>query len=68
MSDANPQQLRLLPKLVIGLAALLIVAGVLWYGITMEVVFRILRNLINRLRDHHWGSHCDHRNRRDRRR
>jgi hypothetical protein len=48
MSDANPQQLRLLPKLVIGLAALLIVAGVLWYGITMEVVFGILRNLINR--------------------
>jgi hypothetical protein len=48
MSDANPQQLGLLPKLVLGLAALLLVAGVLWYGITMEVVFRILRNLINR--------------------
>ena len=48
MSEANPQQLGLLPKLVLGLAALLLVAGVLWYGITMEVVFRILRNLINR--------------------
>jgi hypothetical protein len=48
MSDAKPQQLGLLPKLVLGLAALLLVAGVLWYGITMEVVFRILRNLINR--------------------
>ena len=48
MSDANPQQLRLFPKLVLGLAALLLVAGVLWYGITMEIVFRILRNLINR--------------------
>jgi hypothetical protein len=30
MSDANSQQLGLLPKLVIGLGALLIVAGVLW--------------------------------------
>ena len=48
MSDANPQRLRLLPKLVVGLAALLLVAGVFWYGITMEIVFRILRNLINR--------------------
>ena len=48
MSDANPQELRLLPKLVLGLAALLLVAGVLWYGITMEIVFRILRNLVNR--------------------
>src|SRR5204862_5354318 len=47
MSDANPE-LRLLPKLVLGLGALLLVAGVLWYGITMEIVFRILRNLVNR--------------------
>ena len=51
MSDANSQQLGLLPKLVIGLGALLIVAGVLWYGITMEIVFRILRNLVTRPSD-----------------
>ena len=38
----------LLPKLVIASAVLLLAAGVLWYGITVEVVLRIFRDLFNR--------------------
>jgi hypothetical protein len=48
MADANRQELSLLPKLVIASAVLLIAAGVLWYGITVEVVLRIFRDLFNR--------------------
>src|SRR3954451_3460861 len=48
MADANRQELSLLPKLVIASAVLLLAAGVLWYGITVEVVLRIFRDLFNR--------------------
>ena len=48
MTDANRQELGLLPKLVIASAVLLLAAGVLWYGITVEVVLRIFRDLFNR--------------------
>jgi hypothetical protein len=48
MTDANRQELNLLPKLIIASAVLLIAAGVLWYGITVEVVLRIFRDLFNR--------------------
>ena len=48
MTDANRQELSLLPKLVIASAVLLLAAGVLWYGITVEVVLRIFRDLFNR--------------------
>jgi hypothetical protein len=36
MSDANPQELGVLAKLVVLLAIVLIVAGVLWNGVTVE--------------------------------
>ena len=36
MTDANPQALGFLPKLVLVLAVLLIAAGVLWHGVTWE--------------------------------
>src|SRR3954467_5877822 len=48
MINANRQELNLLPKLIIASAVLLIAAGVLWYGITVEVVLRIFRDLFNR--------------------
>lgn len=48
MTDAHPHQLGLLAKLVIALAVLLIVAGVSWYGVTMENLQRIWRNMIDR--------------------
>ena len=47
MTDANPQQLGLMPKLVVVLGILLIAAGVLWYGITVEVLERLWRNLLD---------------------
>ena len=37
-----------MPKLVIASAVLLLAAGILWYGITVEVVLRIFRDLFNR--------------------
>jgi hypothetical protein len=48
VSDANPEELGLLPKLVIAFAVVLIAAGVLWHGVTLEVFERILRNLVER--------------------
>jgi hypothetical protein len=48
MTDAHPHQLGLLAKLVIALAVLLIAAGVLWHGITIENFQRIWRNVIDR--------------------
>ena len=42
------KNLALMPKLVIASAVLLLAAGVLWYGITVEVVLRIFRDLFNR--------------------
>jgi hypothetical protein len=48
MTDASRQELNLLPKLIIASAVLLLAAGVLWYGITVEVVLRIFRDLFNR--------------------
>ena len=48
MTDANPQALGFLPKLVIVLAILLIAAGVLWHGVTWETFPRAWRNLVER--------------------
>jgi hypothetical protein len=48
MTNAQPHQLGALSKLVIVLAILLIVAGVLWHGITAETFQRIWRNVIDR--------------------
>jgi hypothetical protein len=48
MTDANPHVLGLMPRLVIGVAIFLVAAGVLWYGVTVEVVERLWRQLLNR--------------------
>jgi hypothetical protein len=48
MSDANPQSLHLLSKVVIGSAIVLLVTGVLWYGVTFEAFFRLWRDLVDR--------------------
>jgi len=46
MTDANEEELGLLAKLVIALAILLIVAGVLWHGVTVAVFKRLWHNLV----------------------
>jgi hypothetical protein len=48
MTDANSQELGLLAKLVIAIAILLIVAGVLWHGVTVAVLQRFWRDLVER--------------------
>jgi hypothetical protein len=46
--SAARQDLGLLAKAVIGAAIVLVVSGVLWHGVTIENVLRILRNLTTR--------------------
>ena len=48
MSDATPQELGVLAKLVIVLAIVLIVAGVLWNGVTVEAFQRFWHDLVER--------------------
>ena len=50
MDDAQqqPQSLTLMAKLVLGLAALLLLAGVARYGVTLETLSRIVRDIFDR--------------------
>ncbi|HUC17432.1 MAG TPA: hypothetical protein VMA37_07080 [Acetobacteraceae bacterium] len=48
MTEADPQDLGLLAKLVIALAFLLLVGGLLWHGITSAVLQRFWHDLIAR--------------------
>src|ERR1700746_1477143 len=48
MSDATPQELGVLAKLVIVLAIVLIVAGVVWHGVTGEALRRFWHDLVER--------------------
>jgi hypothetical protein len=48
MSDATPQELGVLAKLVLLLAIVLIIAGVLWHGVTGEALRRFWRDLVER--------------------
>ncbi len=48
MTDANPQELGLLSKLVIAFAIVLIAAGILWHGVTMEALHRFWHDLTGR--------------------
>jgi hypothetical protein len=56
MTDANPQELGLLPKLVIGLSVLLIAAAVvivadaIWYGMILAVIERTWSSMFERSR------------------
>ncbi len=48
MSGGNPQELGFMSKLVIVLAILLIAAGVLWHGVTLDAWHRFWRDLLER--------------------
>ena len=48
MSDAAPQELGVLAKLVILLAIVLFVAGVVWHGVTGEAFRQFWHDLIER--------------------
>ena len=48
MTDPDRQSLGFMPTLVVGLAILLIVAGVVRYGITVAVLERIWRQMLER--------------------
>jgi len=48
MSDAYPQALGLLPKVVIAVAIMLIAAGALWHGVTLEALHRFWHDLVER--------------------
>jgi len=45
MTDAEPQKLSLLAKLIIALILALIVAGVVWHGVSIPTFRRIWHNL-----------------------
>jgi hypothetical protein len=48
MSDATRQELGILAKLVLVLAVVLIVAGVVWHGVTAESLRRFWHDLVER--------------------
>jgi hypothetical protein len=48
VTDANPQELGLVAKLVVVLAIVLIVAGALWHGVTVGTFQRIWHDLVER--------------------
>jgi hypothetical protein len=48
MTDANPQELSILAKLVIVFSIVLIVAGVVWHGVTVATFQRFWHDLIER--------------------
>ena len=48
MTDTNSQKLSLLAKLVVASIVVLIVAGVVWHGVTVATFERIWRQLIER--------------------
>ncbi len=48
MTNADSQELELMPKLVIGLVIVLIAAGGLWHGVTAQVFERFWHDLLER--------------------
>jgi hypothetical protein len=48
MTDAEPQKLSLLAKLVVAFILVMIVAGLVGYGVSIEVFKRVWRQLIDR--------------------
>jgi hypothetical protein len=48
MTDAKPPELELMPKLVIGLTILSLAAGLLWYGVTVQVIERFWSDQLDR--------------------
>ena len=48
MTDANPQELGVLAKLVMVFGIVLIVAGVVWHGVTVATLHRFWHDLVER--------------------
>ncbi|MBV9977151.1 MAG: hypothetical protein JO105_17330 [Hyphomicrobiales bacterium] len=48
MTEAAPRELTTLAKIVVGLGALLIVAGVVWHGVTVKNTMRVWHDLVDR--------------------
>jgi hypothetical protein len=48
MTDAEPQKLSLLAKLVVAFILVMIVAAVVWHGVSIETFKRIWHQLIDR--------------------
>jgi hypothetical protein len=48
MTDANPQELGLLAKLIVVFGIVLFVAGVLWHGVTAATFQRFWHDLVER--------------------
>ena len=48
MGDTEHQELGVLAKVVFGIAAILVIAGVVWHGITFTTIERVLRQLVAR--------------------
>jgi len=48
MTDAEPQKLSLLAKLVVAFMLVMIVAAVVWHGVSIETVNRVWHQLIDR--------------------
>ena len=48
MADPKSQELGLLPKVVLVIGTLLVAAGVIWHGVTLEVLQRIWHDLVER--------------------
>jgi hypothetical protein len=48
MTDAESQKLSLLAKLIIALILVLIVAGIVWHGVSIPTFVRVWHQLIDR--------------------
>jgi hypothetical protein len=48
MTDAEPQKLSLLAKLVLGFILVMIVAGIVWHGVSIPTFKRIWHDLLER--------------------
>jgi hypothetical protein len=48
MSGQDPVQLNLLPKIVIALLIILIIAGAVWHGVTVDAIDRLWHDLVER--------------------
>ncbi len=48
MSDAEPKKLSLLAKLVVAFILVMIIAGIAWHGVSIEIFKRIWHQLVER--------------------
>ena len=48
MTDAEPKKLSLLAKLVVAFILVMIIAGIVWHGVSIEIFKRIWHQLVER--------------------